>query len=85
LKDWQQAQADAAAADNDLRSAKATLEAARNRLRILGKTDQEITAFQERAPSTRRPRSTRRSPGRSCSARSGRANTLAAERPILSS
>ena len=47
LKDWQQAQADAAAADNDLRSAKATLEAARNRLRILGKTDDEIDAFRD--------------------------------------
>lgn len=47
LKDWQQAQADAAAAENDMRSARATLEAARNRLRILGKTDGEIDAFRD--------------------------------------
>ena len=33
---------------NDLRSAEAALEAARNRLRILGKTDEEIAAFQEK-------------------------------------
>jgi len=47
LKDWQQAQADATAAENNFRSAAATLEAARNRLRILGKTDTEIDAFRD--------------------------------------
>jgi cobalt-zinc-cadmium efflux system membrane fusion protein len=48
LKDWQQSQADLTAAQNDLRSAETALEAARHRLRILGRTDDEITAFQEK-------------------------------------
>ena len=48
LKDWQQAQADLAAAQNDMRSSETALEAARNRLRILGRTDEEIAAFQEK-------------------------------------
>jgi cobalt-zinc-cadmium efflux system membrane fusion protein len=48
LKEWQQSQADLTAAQNDLRSAETALEAARNRLRILGRTDEEITAFQEK-------------------------------------
>jgi cobalt-zinc-cadmium efflux system membrane fusion protein len=39
LQDWQQAQA-------DLRAAEAALAAARNRLRILGKTDAEIDALE---------------------------------------
>jgi membrane fusion protein, heavy metal efflux system len=47
LKDWQQAQADLTSAQNDLRGAQTTLEAMRNRLRILGKTDAEIDAFQQ--------------------------------------
>ena len=47
LREWQQAQADLTAAQNDLRSAETTLEAVRNRLRILGKTDEEIATFQE--------------------------------------
>ncbi|HEX4553806.1 MAG TPA: efflux RND transporter periplasmic adaptor subunit [Xanthobacteraceae bacterium] len=47
LKEWQQSQNDLTAAQNDLRSAETALEAARNRLRILGRTDEEITAFQE--------------------------------------
>jgi cobalt-zinc-cadmium efflux system membrane fusion protein len=47
LKDWQQSQADLTSAQNDLRSAQTTLEAMRNRLRILGKTDAEITAFEQ--------------------------------------
>ena len=47
LREWQQAQADLSAAQSDLRSAEVALEAARNRLRILGKTEQEIAAFQE--------------------------------------
>jgi len=54
---------------NDVRSSEVALEAARNRLRILGKTDLEITEFQEKGRSTRQPRSTSM-PGRSCSARS---------------
>src|SRR5262249_26433436 len=36
------------AAENDVRSSEVALEATRNRLRILGKTDQEITDFQEK-------------------------------------
>lgn len=47
LKDWQQAQADLATTTNDLRSAESTLDAARNRLRILGKTDAEISEIQQ--------------------------------------
>jgi membrane fusion protein, heavy metal efflux system len=46
LREWQQSQTDVTTAENDLRSAETALEAARNRLRILGKTDQEITEFQ---------------------------------------
>ncbi len=48
LKDWQQSQADLTGAQNDMRSAETALEAARNRLRILGRTDDEIAAFQEK-------------------------------------
>jgi cobalt-zinc-cadmium efflux system membrane fusion protein len=44
----QNAKANLDAAENDLRSAEVALEAARNRLRILGKTDQEIAEFQEK-------------------------------------
>jgi cobalt-zinc-cadmium efflux system membrane fusion protein len=46
LKEVQQAQGALDAAANDVRSADVALEAARNRLRILGKTDAEITEFQ---------------------------------------
>jgi cobalt-zinc-cadmium efflux system membrane fusion protein len=46
LKEWQQSQNDLTAAQNDLRSAESALEAVRNRLRILGRTDAEITEFQ---------------------------------------
>jgi membrane fusion protein, heavy metal efflux system len=48
LKDWQQAQADLAAAQNDMRSSETAVEAARNRLRILGRSDEEIEAFEEK-------------------------------------
>jgi cobalt-zinc-cadmium efflux system membrane fusion protein len=48
LKDYQQTQAALISAQNDLRSAEIALEAARNRLRILGLTDEAITAFQEK-------------------------------------
>jgi Multidrug resistance efflux pump len=41
-KDLQQAEAQLAAAENDLRSADMAFEAARARLRILGRTDEEI-------------------------------------------
>jgi membrane fusion protein, heavy metal efflux system len=48
LKEVQNARAMLDAAENDVRSAEVALEAVRNRLRILGKTDQEITDFQEK-------------------------------------
>jgi cobalt-zinc-cadmium efflux system membrane fusion protein len=48
LKEVQNARAALDAAENDARSAEVALEAARNRLRILGKTDQETTRFQEK-------------------------------------
>jgi cobalt-zinc-cadmium efflux system membrane fusion protein len=46
LKDWQQSQNDLTAAQNNTRSAEIALEAVRNRLRILQKTEQEISDFQ---------------------------------------
>ena len=45
LRDVQQSAATTLAALNDLRSAETSLEVARNRLRILGKTDPEIITF----------------------------------------
>jgi len=42
LKDWQQSQAELDAAQNDLRAVETAVDAARNRLRILGLTPQEI-------------------------------------------
>jgi cobalt-zinc-cadmium efflux system membrane fusion protein len=48
LKDYQQTQATLIQAQNDLRSSQTALEAARNKLRILGLTDDAISAFQEK-------------------------------------
>ena len=48
LKDYQQSQAALIQAQNDVRSATTALEAARNRLRILGLSDEAIAAFQEK-------------------------------------
>src|SRR5882757_9174453 len=48
LKDYQQAEATLIQAQNDLRSTETALEAARNKLRILGFTDETISAFQEK-------------------------------------
>ena len=48
LKDYQQAQADLAAAESDFKSAESALDAARNRLRILGRTDAEIAILEEK-------------------------------------
>ena len=48
LKDYQQTQANLIQAQNDLRSSQTALEATRNKLRILGLTDEAITAFQEK-------------------------------------
>src|SRR5437899_4094400 len=47
VRDFEQAQTALVAAQNDLRAAETALEAVRNRLRILGKTDDEITAFEQ--------------------------------------
>ncbi|MET0710743.1 MAG: efflux RND transporter periplasmic adaptor subunit, partial [Tardiphaga sp.] len=48
LKDYQQSQATLFQAQNDLRSAETAVEASRNRLRILGLTEEAITAFQNK-------------------------------------
>jgi cobalt-zinc-cadmium efflux system membrane fusion protein len=48
LKEWEQAQAALLAAQNDLRSAETALEAARNRLRLIGRSEEEISAFQDK-------------------------------------
>jgi membrane fusion protein, heavy metal efflux system len=47
LKDWQQAQSDLVTAQNDMRSAETALEAVRNRLRILGRTEEQIATFEQ--------------------------------------
>jgi membrane fusion protein, heavy metal efflux system len=47
LKDWQQAQSDLTTAQNDMRSAETAVEAAHNRLRILGRSEEQISAFQQ--------------------------------------
>ena len=49
LKDWQQSQTDRAAAQNNVRSGEVALAAARNRFRILGKSEAELRAV-ETAP-----------------------------------
>jgi membrane fusion protein, heavy metal efflux system len=46
LKDWQQAQADLESAKNTLRTAEITLSAVRNRLHILGESDDQIGALE---------------------------------------
>jgi cobalt-zinc-cadmium efflux system membrane fusion protein len=46
-KDWQQSQVDLANAQGGLNTAQIGLAAVRNRLRILGKTDQEIDAIEQ--------------------------------------
>src|SRR6266436_409726 len=48
LKDYQQSQATLIQAQNDLRSSQTALEAARNKLRILGFTEEAVSAFQEK-------------------------------------
>jgi membrane fusion protein, heavy metal efflux system len=48
LKDYQQAEATLIQAQNDLRSSETALEASRNKLRILGFTDEAISTFQEK-------------------------------------
>ena len=46
LKDWQQSQADLSTAQNDMRSAETALEAAHDRLRILGRSEEQIATFE---------------------------------------
>lgn len=53
FKDLQQAEAQLAAAENDMRSADTALEAARIRLRILGRTDAEISELEQRGTISR--------------------------------
>ena len=48
LKDYQSAQAALVQAENDMRSSQTALEAARNRLRILGLSEAAITSFQDK-------------------------------------
>ena len=48
LKELEQAQVALVSAQNDMRSSETALEAARNRLRILGRTDEEIAVFQDK-------------------------------------
>ncbi|HEX7643925.1 MAG TPA: efflux RND transporter periplasmic adaptor subunit [Burkholderiaceae bacterium] len=53
MKDWLQSQADLAAAQGSLHSAEVALAAARNRLRILGRSDEEIAALEAAGPAQR--------------------------------
>ena len=48
LKDYQQSQATLIQAQNDMRSSQTALEAARNKLHILGFTDDAIASFQDK-------------------------------------
>jgi cobalt-zinc-cadmium efflux system membrane fusion protein len=50
MKDWLQSQADLATAQGNLHSAEVALAAARNRLRILGKSEEEIAALEAAGP-----------------------------------
>jgi len=47
LKDWQQSQADLVTAQNDMRTAETALEAVHNRLRILGRSEDQIATFEQ--------------------------------------
>jgi cobalt-zinc-cadmium efflux system membrane fusion protein len=53
LKEWQQAQAQLTAAESDLRAAETALDAARNRLRIIGRSDADIAMLQEKGTISR--------------------------------
>jgi membrane fusion protein, heavy metal efflux system len=48
LKDFQQAQANLIQAQNDMRSSQTALEASRNKLKILGLSDDDIASFQDK-------------------------------------
>src|ERR1041385_6573628 len=60
LRDLQQSQANLRSSENDVRAAETALEVTRNRLRILGMTDAEITKFSETGDVS--PRTTIRAP-----------------------
>ena len=47
LKDYQSAQNDVIAAQSDLKTAEANLDAVKNRLRLLGKSDADIAAYEK--------------------------------------
>jgi cobalt-zinc-cadmium efflux system membrane fusion protein len=47
LRELEQAQVSLVAAQNDMRAAETALEAVRNRLRILGRSDEEIRSFEQ--------------------------------------
>jgi cobalt-zinc-cadmium efflux system membrane fusion protein len=53
LKEYQQAEAGLINAENDMRAAESALDAARQRLRIVGRTDEEIAALQSRGAISR--------------------------------
>jgi cobalt-zinc-cadmium efflux system membrane fusion protein len=53
LKDWLQSQTDLAAARNSMRTAEIALAAARNKLRILGKTDRVIKTLEDQPDAQR--------------------------------
>ena len=54
LKDLEQAQSDLVGAQGDLRSADIALAAVRNRLRILGRSEEEIAQHEKQRPHRRR-------------------------------
>ena len=58
FKDLQQAEAQLAAAENDMRSTDTAFEAARIRLRILGRTDEEISGLEQHGTISRATRIT---------------------------
>ena len=55
LKDWQQSQADLSSTQNALRAQEISLAAVRNRLRILGKSEQEIALIENGAAQRMEP------------------------------
>jgi membrane fusion protein, heavy metal efflux system len=64
LKHYQQAEANLVQAQNDMRSSKTALEAARKKLPSSASPTRRSPPFKARAPSSRRSRSSRRSPAR---------------------
>src|SRR5205085_9477158 len=53
LKDWQQAQGQLVAAQNDVRAAETALDAAHHRLHIRGRSEEDIVALQDRGAVSR--------------------------------